>query len=334
MKKNIFIYLLVIVLSSLLLTGCTKKEVEEEEDSESTVTEQEEEIEEETEEKDDDLGYISDTSGYTKSKQVLGQASTFEYTIANIETSKGNGYHEFEFTMTSAQEGATVPLFTVEPIPSKGVFRVSLVNIFKDTTTITHSKGVTINEGAITGLTRIVTDSNTTRAYDIGVLGSNTFKLEMSDSSDGNWVFSVKVAYDTKYSAPKIDFGSTEFSSEAQSIEGVTSKEGSKITDYSFLMSGGVIKFSIEVASGASNPIPSVSAEYDDAGLLVVTFPSLSQDKVSTWGSTIALPAGVTVTVSRVGESSVYSFSGISNKKPFKLSAAQSPNLVLVEIKL
>ena len=226
------------------------------------------------------------------------------------------------------------PLFTVTPLPSKGVFRVSLTNIFDDNSTITHSKGVTINKGAITSLTRIVTDSDTTRGYDIGVQGNNQFKVDVTEEGSSTWVFSIKVSYDTNYTAPVIDFGSTEFSSEPQKIEGVTSQQGAKITDYSYIYSGGILKFSLEVASGASNPIPTLVAQYNDEGVLVVTFPSLEQDKVSQWGSVINLPAGVNVEISRTGQESVYMFSGINNRKPFRISASQSPNLVNIEIDL
>ncbi len=332
MKKNIFIYLLVILLSTLLLTGCTKKG-QEEKDSETTVTEEtEEESKTEEEKPKEDLGYLSDPSEFTNKKQTLGQTSTYEYSIDSIQASAGDGYHDFKFSMSSTQDGATDPLFTLEPLPTKGVVRVTLVNIVKDTTNISHTKGIQVDKGAITGLIRTVTSAEKTRIYDIGVLGSNTFKLEMIDSGEGSWEFSVKVSYDTKYTAPTVDYGSTEFSSEAQSIEGMTSTQSAKVTNYSYLLSGGVVKLSFEVSSGASNPIPSVSGEYDNAGILVLTFPSLTQDKVSGWGSTISLPAGITVSVSRSGEASTYRFTGISNKKPFKLSASQSPNLVIVEI--
>lgn len=332
MKKQIPIYVVLILLSSIFLSGCTKKT--EKEVTPNTDSNQEEESKDTTAEEDSELGYLKSTQGYIKEKQVLGVPSDFKYTIEKIETGSGEGYQSFEFTMSSSDIGATVPLFTIEPILSKGVYRVSLVNIYDDNTSVTHSKGITVNKGAITGLTRIVTSSDTTRAYDIGILSDNLFNAEVNDSGDGTWVFSVKVAYDTDYKAPSIDFGSTEFSSDLQSIEGMSSSDGAKITDYSFLMSGGVVKFSLEVASGTSNPIPSVTAQYNDAGLLVVNFPSLQQDKVSGWDSTISLPAGISVEISRVGEASEYVFSGISNKKQFKLSATQSPNLVIIEIKL
>lgn len=340
MKKNIFIYLLVLILSTVLLTGCTKKEEEVTEDSDTAVVEEEGEEEdsqeEEVEEDGEDLGYLSSTEGFTKEKQTLGGSSTYEYSIGSIEAKQGDGYHEFLFSLSSAQDDATTPLFVVEPLLTKGVIRVTLVNIVGDTTEISHESGIEVDKGAITGLTRVVTSLEKTRIYDIGILGTHTFKLELDSSDDGNWVFSVKVAYDTKFSPPTVDYGSTQFSSEVQSIEGVTSEDNARINTYSYIYSGGILKFSIEVSSGTSNPIPSVTGEYNESGILEVTFPSLETDKVAGWASSKSklLAAGVTLSVSRSGESSTYSFSGISGNKPFKLSASQSPNLVIVEIDL
>ena len=342
MGKRLYVYILVLILSSVLLSGCTKEDSEDTDtQTDTSVTEQEENGEEKpTEEKpvEEKEESTQDSSGnlegFGKEKVVLGQASEFEYVLDSIEAKEGEGYYEFTFKISSSQEGAVTPLFTVTPLPSKGVFRVSLTNIFDDNSTITHSKGVAINKGAITALTRIVTDSDTTRGYDIGVQGNNQFKVDMQQEGDSVWIFSVKVSYDTNYSAPAIDFGSTEFSSEPQKIEGVTSQQGAKIVDYSYIYSSGILKFSLEVASGASNPIPSLTAQYNDEGVLVVTFPSLEQDKVSQWGSVINLPAGVKVEISRTGQESVYMFSGINNRKPFRISASQSPNLVNIEIDL
>lgn len=329
MKKNIFLYMLVILLSAVLLSGCTKKENEAVDQTEETVNEEEKEQEEET-----DLGYLSNPVDFTKVKQTLGESSEFEYTIESVESSKGDGYQEFLFEMSSSQEDAVTPLFTIEPFLDKGVLRVTLKNIFGDNTGLTHSEGIAVGTGAITGIYRTITSLENTRIYDIGILANNTFKLDLEESDSGNWIFSVKVAYDTSYQAPTVDFGSTEFSSDEQSIEGMTADQGAKVTTYSYSISGGVLKFALAVASGASNPIPSVNASYDDEGMLVVTFESLDSDKVSTWGSTISLPSGVSAFVSRSGETSIYKFGGISGKKPFKLSATQSPNQVIVEIKL
>lgn len=329
MKKHILIYISLLLISSFLLTGCTKKDEDVDTESEEIVESEEEEQKEEEEETDE-----SSLEGFNKESWVFGQASEYEYSIEDIQAEEGVGYHVFRFTLSSSNPEATTPLFKVTPILSSGVFRVDLTNIYDDNTTVTHSKGIEVNKDGITGLKRLVTDSETTRAYDIGVLGLNKLRVEVDEGDVGTWVFSVMVSYDNKYSAPTMDFGSTEFSSEPQEIDGVTASQGAKITDYSFIYSSGILKFSLEVASGASNPIPSVSASYNDQGLLVLTFPSLEQDKVSGWSKSISLPAGITVDISGEGEQSTYTFGGISDNKPFKLSASQSPNLVVLEIDL
>lgn len=332
MKKHILIYISLLLISSFLLTGCTKKDtpLEPEVNDSQDVSQEQQEEEEVVEEEEEEF----DLEGFNKEAWVFGQASEYEYSVEDIQAEEGVGYHLFKFTLSSLDQEATTPLFKVTPMLSSGVFRVDLTNIFDDNTSVTHSKGIQVDKLGITGLKRLVTNSDTTRAYDIGVLGLNKLKVEINEDDVGTWVFSVMVSYDSKYSAPEIDFGSTEFNSEEQSIEGVTVSEGAKITNYSFIYSSGVLKFSLAVASGASNPIPSVSASYDDQGLLILTFPSLEQDKVSGWSKTVSLPAGVSIDISRSGDESIYTFSGISENKPFKLSASQSPNLVILEIDL
>ena len=332
MKKNIFLYMLVILLSAVLLSGCTKQEDENTQSVSEDTNVQEEESKEE-EDESEDLGYLENPDEFKKVKQVLGEDGEYESEIVSIEESSDDGYHEYDFAILPKESSTSIPLFTVEPMYDKGVIRVTIKNIVSDSTGITHENGLIVDKGAITGLYRVITSLENTRIYDIGVLANNAFSVNVTDDGDG-WVFFVKVAYDTDYKAPTVDYGSTQFSSDEQSIEGMTSDEGAKITTYSYSISGGVLKFVYAVASGASNPIPSVNAMYDDEGMLVVTFESLDTDKVSTWGSTISLPSGVSAFVSRSGETSIYKFGGISGKKPFKLSATQSPNQVIVEITL
>jgi hypothetical protein len=331
MKKNIFIYLFVILLSSLLLSGCTKKE--EEVVEEKQVEEKTQQEESSNEKENTDLGYLKNPEEFGKTKQTLGVGGEYEYTVVSIEESKEDGYHEFNFKISSDTPNSVAPLFTVEQLLDRGVLRVNIQGIYGDTTGISHTDGIDVNMGAVTGIYRVVTSLENVRIYDIGILANNMFKVELEEQ-EGSWIYSVQVAYDTKYSAPNVDFGSTQFSSDEQNIKGVTSEQGARITTYSYSVTGSVLKFVFTVASGASNPIPSVNAKYDESGMLVVTFESLSSDKVSTWGKEISLPSGVKVFVSTAVESSIYQFGGISGKKPFKLSASQSPNQVIVEIEL
>lgn len=332
------LYILILLLASVLLTGCTKKDTEYDtskidlvgEDSDTQKEEKKEEVQNNQE--STDLGYLSNPEEFSKKKQSIGSISENEYTIEGLNDTKQNGYHMFSFTLSSTED--VPPYVVVDPVLDKGVFRVTFSNVVKDSSGIAYQSIKDVNLGAITGIYRAVTSVKNTSIYEIGFLGNNTFKLEYEELSTGNWSVSIKVSYDTKYSPPDIDFGSTQFSPEVQSIKGMESSDGARISSYSYSVSGNILKFVFSVASGTSNPIPSVDAQYDQENILVVNFPSIETDKVSTWGNTITLPAGIQVEVLRSGESSTYRFGGIGGKKEFKLSATQSPNQVLVEIKL
>ncbi len=336
MKKYIS-YTLLLILSAFLLTGCTKKDVEYDSSKIDLVgtdeqTDDQPEKEESKESGDEDLGYLSNPDEYTKTKQSIGEKSEFEYTVEGLEDTPQSGYHAFTFNISSTE--TTVPYVVVEPVLDKGVYRVILSNVIKDSSGIAYQQSKEVNKGAITGIYRAVTSVPNTSIYEIGFLGNNLFKLELEEIGENMWSVVVKVSYDLKYSPPNVDFGSTEFSNGLQEISGMESSDGARIASYSYSVSGGVLKFVFSVASGTSNPIPTVQAEYDEENILVVKFPSLASDKVAGWGSTITLPAGIQVAVSRAGESSVYRFGGIGGSKDFRLSATQSPNQVIVEIKI
>jgi hypothetical protein len=336
--KKYLLYTLILILSVFLLTGCTKKDIEYDSSKIDLVgsDNQEEEQPEKEESKDsesEDLGYLSNPEEYTKTKQSIGVESEFEYTINSLEDTSKSGYHAFTFNISSTEE-ASLPYIVVDPVLDKGVYRVTLRNIVEDSSGLEYQKSKEVNKGAITGIYRAVTSLKNTSIYEIGFLGSNLFKLEYEEAGENSWNVVVKVSYDLKYSPPNVDFGSTEFSNEVQKISGMEASDGARISTYSYSVSGGVLKFVFSVASGTSNPIPTVQAEYDEENILVVEFPSLTSDKVTGWGSTITLPAGITVEVSRAGESSTYEFKNIGGKNEYRLSATQSPNQVIVEIKI
>lgn len=331
------LYIPLIILCSILLTGCTKKNDDYSDkikivDSENE--EEETELKEEPKKESSDLGYLSSPDEYTKNKKSIGELTDSEYTLDALEDSQSNGYHAFNFSISTTADGASLPSFTVEPVLDKGVYRVTIRNISKDNSGIAYQQSRFVSKGAVTGIYRAVTSTPKTAVYEIGFLGNNPFKLDYIETDVNSWKISVKVAYDLKYTPPTIDFGSSEFSNTAQSIKGVNASDGARISSYSYSVTGGVLKFVFSVASGTSNPIPNVEAQYDDMNILDVRFTSLQSDKVATWGNSITLPAGIVVNVSRAGEVSSYRFGGIGGAKPFKLSASQSPNQVVVEIKI
>lgn len=338
MKKRYFLYISVLLLSSVLLVGCTKKDVDYD-SSKIDIVGSDEKVEEEKkpekeESKDsNDLGYLSNPDEFGKTKQSIGTQSENEYTLESLQDTQSNGYHSFNFNISTTAEVPSLPSFTVEPVLDKGVYRVIIGNVVKDSSGIAYQQSRAIDKGAITGIYRAVTSVPKTAVYEIGFLGNNAFKLDYTESTPSSWDISVKVSYDLKYSPPTVDFGSTEFSSDEQTITGMESSDGAKISTYSYSVTGNTLKFVFSVASGTSNPIPTVEAKYDAENILEVKFPSLLSDKIPSWGSSITLPAGIAVSVSRAGETSVYRFGGIGAARPFKLSASQSPNQVILEIK-
>jgi hypothetical protein len=337
MKKQYLLYIPLLMISTLLLTGCTSEDVPANIDivnSKSNEGEDKEEGIDRTTSEGNDLGYLSNPKDFSKKKQSIGEKSEQEYTLVWLEDTKQSGYHSFEFEISTDDEQPVLPFVVVEPVLDKGVVRVTVNNVIKDNVGIAYQKSREINLGAITGVYRAVTSQANTAIYEIGYLGENPFSLTYEQKEPNSWIVVVKVAYDLKYSSPNIDFGSTEFSNELQKIEGMSSKDGARISSYSFSVSGDTLKFVFSVASGTSNPIPSVEASYDEQNILEVKFPSLQSDKVSTWGNSISLPAGIVTSVSRGGETSIYRFGGIGASRPFKLSATQSPNQVIVEIKI
>lgn len=339
MKKKYLVYILILIYSSLLLTGCTKDEGND--TSRVTVTDGKEETKEEStvEEGSDssntnDLGYVSNPDDYSKTSQSVGESSEGEYTLESIVDTSYSGYHSIQFNIQSNGDIKNLPLVRVEPVLSSGVARVTLNSISSDTSGIAFQSSRNIEKGGISTIYHAVTSKEKTSIYDIGIQGNNSFKLSSSDLGDGKWSVVLDVTYDTSYSGLNIDLGSTEFSSDIQDISGVASSDGAKILTYSYSVSNNILRVVFSVASGTSNPVPSVSASYDDSNILQLVFTSLESDKVSTWGKEISFPAGIKATVSRSGEQSTYSFGGIGAKNEFKLSASKSPNQVILEIKL
>lgn len=326
--KKFFIYIPLILLCSVFLTGCTKKEDISKDSDSKNITK--EEVEKDTK----DLGYVANPNDFTKDSKSIGEKSDSQYVINSLKDNQNEGYHSFAFNISTNSENPVLPYFTVDPVLDKGVYRVTIYGVNSDNSGIQYQQSRSIDKGAITGIYRGVTSAPNTSVYEIGFLGNNPFTLEYSDVDANTWDITVKIEYDTKYSPPTRDFGNTEFSSEAQSISGMNANDGVKITTYSYSVSEGVLKFALSTSSGTSNPIPSVEAKYDDMNILEVKFPSLASDKVSTWGDTISLPSGLSVEILRSGEVSYYRFKGIGGAKPFRLSASQSPNQVIIEIKL
>ncbi|MDD4382321.1 MAG: hypothetical protein PHE21_03195 [Candidatus Dojkabacteria bacterium] len=330
MKKGtlLIIILLVLVSVGVGLYFILKKPVEvEPEDNDTEIVEEEEEPEEE-EEVEEEIGE-GDFTGFSNKDQVIGSASDDLFTLASILDESNTGYHSFEFNLTGF--GDNDPYVTAEYLADKGVIRVELNGIEDDNSGIGYQKERSINEEGIIRLYHAVTGDTNKEAYEVGLSQSTIFKLHLV-SGDGR----LKVVLDVKYPGEvesEIDLGSTEFSTELQEISGVTKTNTATVKSYSYSTSGGVLKFAWTVSATGDNPIPSVNAGYD-GNVLVVTFESLSVDKVLAAVQGKSLPGSLTLDAVKSVDSSVYSFQGLTSQRPFKLSATTSPNQVILEIDL
>ena len=193
---------------------------------------------------------------------------------------------------------------------------------------IAYQGSRSINKEGITRIYHNISSDQTEELYDIGVSESTPFYLHYEEVSSGKWNIILDVKYPGE-SELDIELGSTEFSTEDQSISGSVADDGAAVTGYSFSVSGGQLVFVWTVTGSSSKPIPSVSADLGDDGILNVKFESVVSDKVASAASSIELPGNIGFTYSN----SAYHFE-VGADSEYKLSASTSPNQVELTVKL
>ena len=269
-------------------------------------------------------------TGFSTESQTVGAASSSKYTIEEVSNTSHTDYHEFVFTLSST--GTDDPNVIAEYKSSLGVIRLDFNQIEKDSSGIGYQKEVSINKEGISRLYHNVSSDQTEELYDIGVTKKTAFKL-ISEKVGDNWEITIYVQYPGE-SSSTVDTGSSDYSTQAQSITGVGAAKGAAISSYTYGISGGVLKFVWNVSSTDTNPIPNVNAAYDSENHLVVTFTSLKTDKVYLAVDGISLPGSLAMQTEKPGESTIYTISGFSSQAEYKLSASTSPNQVILEIQL
>lgn len=330
-KKTIWILLLLVVVGGLIFFLTRRSEEIPQEEEETVI----EEVEEETdiqEEEEPDFEYTGETdfSSFSSDTQVLGETSEATFTIEELEDVSRDGFHQFTFTLTTEDEGE--PFVTASYLSNQGVIRMDFQGIDGDSTGIGYQQERRIDEKGITRIYHNISAQADQELYDIGVSKSTIFYLTSEQLQEGRWSVILQVKY-PGVTDVDVDLGSEEFSKESQSILGVTADDGSTISAYTYSGTSGLLKLVWTVTSSVDNPIPSVSATYNEDDDLVVTFDSLSMDRVASFADTLTLPSSITAEVVRKGGSSVYTFTGMSGVREFKLSASLSPNQVILEIR-
>jgi hypothetical protein len=340
-KKTVWILLLLVAVGGLVFFITRRsgeetqeqpeeteiEEVQEEEEGEE-IEEQEEALEEEDTE--EDSATAADFSSFSSEAQVLGEESEAQFSIEGIEDVSRDGFHQFTFTLTTEDEED--PFVTASYLSNQGVIRLDFQGIEGDSSGIGYQQERRIDDEGVTRIYHNISGQEDQELYDIGVASSTTFYLTSQQLEEGTWgvILQVKYPGSTDF---EVDLGSEEFSDEVQSIEGVTAEDGAAISAYTYSGTSGLLKLVWTVTSNVDNPIPSVTAEYNSEDDLVVTFESLSMDRVASFADTLTLPSSITAEVEREGESSIYTFTGMGEVREFKLSASLSPNQVILEIK-
>lgn len=347
-RKYLRSVLLLVILggSAFFLTGCTSEDDSESDSSKVKIIDlnDDEEEEDNTGEDEDTTDDISeddsssdsdetaDYSNFSRDQQVVGtedgEDEESEYTLLSLTDEELSGFHRFVFTV-EAKEGVTkLPYIVVEYKSSLGSIRVDLNGFTTDNSGIAYQGFRSINKEGVTRIYHNISSDQTEELYDMGVSESTPFYLHYEEVSAGKWNIILDVKYPGE-SDLEFDLGSSEFSTEEQNISGSVADDGAAVTGYSYSVSGGQLVFIWTVTGSSSKPIPSVSAELGDDGILDVKFQSLSYDKVSGVADDIELPGQIGLTYS----DGAYHFE-VSSDDEFKLSASTSPNQVELTIKL
>ncbi len=340
-KKGVTTILLLLVIGGLIFFLVRKPKedvavdentdtpVEEVKDEEEAMPEEEEPKVEEPKEEEEYTG-STDFTEFSSDTQVLGQESEAKFAIEQLEDVSRDGFHQFTFTLTTEEEEE--PFVTASYLSSSNVVRVDFQGISKDSTGIGYQQERRVDKEGVLRIYHNISADADQELYDIGVAKSTIFHLTSEQIEEGKWYVMLQVKYPGAADVD-IDFGSEEFSKDDQSIVGVTVEDGAAISGYSYGSGDGLLKLVWTVTSQVDNPIPSVGATYNEDGELVVTFESLTTDRVAALGDTLTLPSSIIANVERVGDSSVYTFTGLDEVREYKLSASLSPNQVILEIR-
>lgn len=274
-----------------------------------------------------------DFSKYTLDSMSLGEKSgSRKYRLLSINKIFDNEIYSFIFNLEAEEDQADEPYITATYIKSAGVIRVVLDRVYEDKSGIGYQDGVSINKDGIIKLYHNISPNSTEELYDIGIASQAPFFLTSKSIGENMYAITLDIKFPGEKESNNIDLGSNEFSQNSQEILGAVSKDGAKVSGYSYSASDGILKFVLKVSGSDLKPIPSVKVGKGNGGELDMIFESLVSDSVAKGSQIILLPGNVKLyTQHNVGKST-YTFTNIS--KEFKLYAITNPNEVVLEIKL
>lgn len=346
-------YLIILLILGLIVFGVyslVNKPAEDSNDDDNLVTdleddtqqddEEEEEVEEEpVDDQTDSDDETIDLANFSTSQQMVGdEDNEAEYTLRTVSNSpESNDYHRFVFTLLSTETDEE-PYVVATYKASLGAINIDLNGTTKDESGLGYQKSININKDGVIRLYHNVSSDQTEELYDIGVSESTPFYLYFRQTATNAqaqaavWEVIVDVQYPGA-SDSESDFGSEEFSEDAQIIDGANKADGAKISSYSYNTSSGVLSIIFTVSGSSTKPIPSAAAGFDGSGDLVLRFTSVVSDAIAKSNPSVSLPGGISMSAEMEdSDTSMYVFDGVNGE--FRLSGTTNPNQVMLEIKL
>jgi hypothetical protein len=293
--------------------------------------EDEKEVETEVETK---IPTTTDLSKFSQAKQTLGTKSTKdEYRVVSVtDTDKGE-YRRITFKVEylgADKNTSKLPLSYAEYRSDLSAIRFIMSGISEDKSNIGYQSSRDINTKGIVRIYHAVTGVIGDSTYDIGTTKATGFYLTAVELSKGNWEINLDVKYPGAVTGSTVDLGSTTFSKTKQSIVGAKTADGASASGFSYSASGGVFQLVLNVQGSATKPIPDSYAEYSGGKLQLVLTDS---SDIFGNGKEYELPSIGKLTVLRSGNKSTYVLDNVSDKE-FMLYGTQSPNQIILEVKL
>lgn len=324
-KYTFFVFcLFVLLVSSLILSGCTNRVDEDENRNDVDETR---EISDEDKTYEVEMGEELEFS--SKSKEI-GVLSENTYKISLLTKEALEDFYRFSFEIEGV---GLLPYTTAEYRPEFGAIRIVFQQIQEDNSGIDHQKSYNIDNEGLVRIYHNISPNPQEEIYDIGVTKEAKFSLYAEELGGDKWKVNLDVEYPGEYEID-VDLGSDEFGIQEQKIEGATSSDGARITNYSYGIEENVFRFVWSVRGSQDNPIPEVKGRYNNDGELLIIFPDLDSDYIGRDSNEVELLGDVEKVVWKRNQAeSIYRFV-LKNKKDFRLSSSLSPNQVILEIEL
>jgi len=345
MKKDtvwlvVAIFLLVGVVGGLIWIFSGSPDLEEDISEQSTTTAEEVSDEEEDSGGEEDssegesvFDEVGDDSAisYSSESQKVGAVTDTMYILEEVTVKKGSEFVEINFVLNSEDETDDGFEVTASNSSKLGVLDIRVKGVSEYSADLSYGSKIDVNHEGISGFSKIIESvENEERFY----LGCNEavefFIADFITASDGSIVAKIYVKYPGGEISEE-ESGTKEFTSEDLSFEGNDVDGGARIIDYDYIYSSGSLKFGIQVSTSSDIVTPSFESNLT-GGVLEVVFPSLVSDSVYGWGSTIELPRGVVLEISRAGNVSTYTFSGVGST--YRVFGESSPNQVIIDMSL